>query len=183
MSWDIYLFHAVNGLSNRWGSLDAFGVFAAMFLLPLLGVLLVLSAFTVKRLWEEHWYELPLKAFIAGALAYTVRQIIGVILHRPRPFINLSDMHLLVPAETSYSFPSGHVSIAFALAFVIYRHDRDWGIAFLVLALLVGFGRIFVGVHYPLDVLGGIVVGWAAAWAVAWFEKREWGKIARKMSN
>lgn len=181
MAWDIYLFRFVNNWAGRFGSLDALGIFAAVFLLPLLGVLLLLAAFTVKSLREEHWYEMPIKALLAGALAYGVRSILGELLARPRPFFALSDMQLLVGRETSHAFPSGHAAVSFALAFVVYRQDRDWGMAFLVLAVLVALGRVFVGVHYPLDILGGAVVGWGAAWIVNKFEHAHWSKFKRSL--
>lgn len=180
-SLDTTLFHLVNNLAGRFGGLDALGIFAAVFLLPLLAFLLIPAAFTIKRFKEEHWYELPLKAVLAGALAYGARSMLGELIARPRPFLTLSDMHLLVERESSYAFPSGHASVAFALAFVVYRHDRDWGMAFLILAALVALGRVFVGVHYPLDILGGAVVGWAAAWIVQKFEHAHWSKFKRTL--
>lgn len=181
MTLDNILFYGINNLAGRHGGWDGLGIFAAIFLLPLLGLMLVLAAFTVKRLREEHWYELPLKALMAGAVAYAARFMLGVIVARPRPFLSLADTHLLVSREMSYSFPSGHAAVAFAFAFTVWRHDRDWGAAFLLLAALVAAGRVFVGVHYPLDALVGALVGWAAARTVEWLERREWGKIARRM--
>lgn len=181
MSWDSSLFRWINGWANQHGGLDALGVFAAVFLLPLLGFLIILAALTIRRLKEEHWYELPLKAFCAGALAYFVREIIGMIVARPRPFVTLTDMQLLVSPQSSPAFPSGHASVAFALAFVVFRQDRDWGIAFLILAMLVAVGRVFVGVHYPLDVLAGAAVGWGAAWAMHKFEQAHWSKLKRTL--
>lgn len=180
MSWDIYLFRLINGWAGRFGGLDALGVFVAVFLLPILGFLLILAAFTIKRLREEHWYELPLHAIVATLLAYGLRFFIGLGFERARPFVALENVNQLVPMEPLYnSFPSGHASLAFAVAFTVFKHDRDWGIAFLILAALTAVGRIFVGVHYPLDVGGGFLAGWLSAWSVHWFEKREWSKIER----
>lgn len=181
MNFDFYLFRLINNFAGERSGFDALGIFAAVFLLPLLGVLLLLAAFTVKRLREEHWYEMPLKAVLAGALAYGARTILGMLIARPRPFDALADMQLLVNRETSFSFPSGHASVAFALAFVVYRQDRDWGMAFLILATLVAFGRVFVGVHYPLDILVGAVVGWSAAWVIHKFEHMHWSKLKRTL--
>lgn len=180
MGWDIYFFRAINELAGRFDFLDKLGVFCAVFLLPLIGFLIVLSAFTIKRLREEHWYEMPIKAAIAGLLSYVLRWGLGELIARPRPFNGLANAQQLIPmAQIQDSFPSGHSAIAFALAFTIFRHDRDWGIAFLILAALVAFGRVFVGVHYPLDVLGGAVVGWLGAWIVQRVEREQWGKFAR----
>ncbi|MBI2551781.1 phosphatase PAP2 family protein [Candidatus Uhrbacteria bacterium] len=181
MSWDLYLFRLANGFANQYGGLDVLGVFAAVFLLPLVGFLIIPAAFTIKRLKEEHWYELPLKAFCAGALAYGARTIIGALVERPRPFLALSDMHLLVSPEPSPAFPSGHASVAFALAFTVFTHDRDWGIALFILAGLVAVGRVFVGVHYPLDIIAGALLGCASGWVVHWLERREWSKLERAL--
>ena len=184
MRWDIYLFRIVNGFAGRFDGLDAIGIFAAVFLLPLLGVLLILAAFTVKRLREDHWYEMPLKALLAAGIGYALRVGIGFLVARPRPFIALQDMQLLVVPEMheAYrSFPSGHATLAFAIAFTVYKQDRDWGIAFLILAAIVAAGRIFVGVHFPLDVIAGAFVGIGSGWVVHMFEKKEWEKIERAL--
>ena len=59
-----------------------------------------------------------------------------------------------------YSFPSGHTGSAFALAVVIFMvMDRKYGIIALILASLMGFSRLYVGIHYPSDVLGGVILG------------------------
>ena len=182
MSWDIALFRIINGWAGRFDGLDAIGIFAAVGLLPLMGFLLLLATFTVKRLKEEHWYEMPVHAVAAAAIAYGIRFVVGALVARPRPFVALQEVRRLVDADQIYaSFPSGHAALAFAFAFVVFRRDRDWGIAFFILAALVAVGRVFVGVHYPLDILGGAVVGWFAAWVVGWVERKEWGKISRAL--
>ena len=179
---DIYLFHLINNLAGRIPALDTLGIFAAVFLLPLLAFLLVPMAFTVKRLREEHWWELPVKALIAAALGYGLRTVVGVVVARPRPFAALADVQPLISVEhLANSFPSGHATLAFALAFMVFKKDRDWGLAFLILALLIGLGRVFVGVHYPLDIVGGAMMGWLAAVMVQWVERREWRKIERAL--
>lgn len=179
---DIALFRLVNNLAGGHPGIDGLGIFAAIFLLPLMGFLLVLAAFTVKRLREEHWYEMPAHAVAALAVAYVMRLVVGTLVGRARPFVALDSAHRLIDVDNIYaSFPSGHASLAFALAFVVFRRDRDWGIAFLVLALLVGIGRVFVGVHYPLDILGGAVVGWIAAWAIHRLEHTHWSKFKRSL--
>lgn len=182
MQWDANLFYMVNSLAGRFGGLDALGVFAAVFLLPLMAFLLIPAAFTVKRIREEHWYEMPIKAAVATVLAYGVRFIVGEIAGRGRPFAGLSGVNQLVPMEAAYdSFPSGHAALAFALAFVVLKYDRDWGIAFLLLAVLVALGRVFVGVHYPFDIAAGAAVGWLAARIMHSVEKREWSKLERAL--
>lgn len=178
MKWDIYLFHLINNLANRWSVLDMLGIFAAVFLLPMMAFLLVLAAFTIKRLREEHWYEMPIKAGVTALIGYGIRFVIGEIVGRGRPFAVLENVHQLVPKEAVLdSFPSGHATLAFALAFVVFKQDQDWGIAFLVLAAVVALGRVFTGLHFPLDVVGGAIVGWLGAWIVSKIEGIQWSRV------
>lgn len=86
--------------------------------------------------------------------------LIKNLVARPRPFTVLSDLSILIPKPGEFSFPSGHTSSSFAAAAVFYRHlPKKIGIPALVLAGLIGFSRLYVGVHYPTDVLAGAVMG------------------------
>ena len=78
---------------------------------------------------------------------------------RPRPCDLNKAVTLLVPRPNGYSFPSGHTSSAFAAAWALFRNDRQLGIPALVLAAFIGFTRLYLYVHFPTDVLGGIVFG------------------------
>ena len=81
---------------------------------------------------------------------------------RTRPY-DLLGYEILVRRLGDYSFPSGHTSASFAAATAIYAIDRRWGAAAYVLAALIGFSRLYLGVHFPTDVLAGAVVGILAA--------------------
>jgi undecaprenyl-diphosphatase len=69
----------------------------------------------------------------------------------------------VIEHSASGSFPSGHIAFLFALAIAVYFFNKKWGLVFFILSLLVGLARIFVGIHYPLDILGGIVIGIVSA--------------------
>ena len=92
----------------------------------------------------------------------------------PRPFEALPGVSTLIDMPSGWSFPSGHTTMAFALATTVlllhhkHRPKREvWFIVLLyVVAIFVGFSRVYVGVHYPLDVLAGAVLGILAPFAI-----------------
>ena len=89
--------------------------------------------------------------------------VIKPLIGRLRPCIALPDVHLLVKKKKSLSFPSSHATNmgAVALAFTFYYRRYWW--AFAGFALLIGFSRVYVGVHYPFDVLAGYIIGGGCA--------------------
>ena len=89
--------------------------------------------------------------------------ILKNLVARTRPCDVNKSIQLLIKRPWDYSFPSGHTSASFAAATAIYAIDRRWGAAAYVLAALIGFSRLYLGVHFPTDVLAGAVVGILAA--------------------
>lgn len=86
--------------------------------------------------------------------------ILKNLVARVRPYEAIDSLTRLVPAERSFSFPSGHAGHAFAAAVVLYcMLPKKYGIPALVLAGLISVSRMYVGVHYPTDVLAGAVIG------------------------
>ncbi|MBU4204735.1 phosphatase PAP2 family protein [Patescibacteria group bacterium] len=108
--------------------------------------------------------------FIALSSALTARFVItGLIrLFKPRlrPFID-SNINLLIDKVNQQSFPSGHASFTFGLAMVVYLYNKKVGVLFFAGAFLVSTSRIFVGVHWPLDILAGAVVGIFSGWLIS----------------
>jgi len=82
------------------------------------------------------------------------------VVARVRPYRIIEGLHLLVAEATDLSFPSGHSASSFAAAVVIAGFlPKRYGIAALVLAALIAFSRLYVGIHYPTDVLFGTISG------------------------
>ena len=91
------------------------------------------------------------------------------VVGRIRPYDQFSDLTLLVEAQHDFSFPSGHACSSFAAAAAIFlsldRNKKGWGILLIILASLIAWSRLYVAVHFPTDVIVGILVGIFSAWA------------------
>jgi undecaprenyl-diphosphatase len=110
----------------------------------------------------RRWKLASASALASAAVALIVNRIIAAIWDRPRPF---ESHHVTYVYGRSHdpSFPSDHASATFAIAFAVLMFDRLVGSLFLAAAVLVAAGRVLIGVHYPGDVLAGLLVGLAAA--------------------
>jgi undecaprenyl-diphosphatase len=167
--FDAEMFRGINNLAGKYPALDAVGVFCARWLIVVMFAAVIVRAFIAARRPESRTLAASLtvvevRAFIAAALAFVGNWLFSLLVFRPRPYASLKDVHLIVPPPlTPHAFPSGHSSAAFALAFTLLLVDPPFGIAMLVAASFVALGRVYVGVHYPLDVLMGVFVGlfWA----------------------
>ena len=92
---------------------------------------------------------------------------------RIRPYETVQGLILLVSKPADFSFPSGHTGSSFASAVVLYRQlPRRAGVPALLLALLIGLSRLYVGVHYPTDVLVGMITGVICGFLGEWLVKK-----------
>lgn len=96
--------------------------------------------------------------FIASGLAWIVARLLKLIIHTPRPFVEFSNVSALLP-ETGFAMPSGHATFFMALAISIFLSHKKAGYLFMFFALLIGIARIISGVHFPVDILCGFILG------------------------
>lgn len=107
-------------------------------------------------------------AAVAALVALGFGQLIGNAIGRARPNETISNVHLLVDKTKDFSFPSDHATAAGAVAVGLLFANRRWGIIASVLAASMAFTRVYVGAHYPSDVLTGLALGGIVA-AIGWF--------------
>lgn len=91
-------------------------------------------------------------------ISQLLAQVLKRIVNRPRPYRVMEDVIARRPPSCQYSFPSGHTCAAFAMALVLTVIFPSWGFLFVGLAGLVGISRIYLGYHYPTDVLVGFLI-------------------------
>jgi undecaprenyl-diphosphatase len=169
------VFQFIYGFAHRSVALDVVGIFFANYLAYFLGLAFLLLV------WRQNGWRRKLYLFAEGALAVIVSrglitEIIRFFYYHPRPFDALGFTPLI--PESGASFPSGHMTFFFALAMVVWYANRKWGIWFFVLSALIGVARIYVGVHWPLDILGGIVIGLVSGVFVHWLFKESREKLS-----
>jgi undecaprenyl-diphosphatase len=175
MDWSI--FHAINaGVATRDWLEDPVSELSGI-AVTFYGVAILALWFAARPYGNTRWKLASASGLVAAAIAMMTNQVISHLWDRPRPFTaHAAATHLLSAPSPDPSFPSDHAAVAFAIAFAVLAFSRRGGIVFLAAATLIGLSRIALGMHYPSDVLAGVVVGWASAFLVTtigrpWIER------------
>ncbi|MCX6786300.1 MAG: phosphatase PAP2 family protein [Candidatus Kaiserbacteria bacterium] len=153
------IFYAIHSLSGHGIIGDFLIVFFGEYFIYLVLAIFILVAY---RAYKKEKNIAVLKPYFLAIIAtvvarFVITPAIRLFYHHLRPFIALSTSHLLT--DTSYSFPSGHTITMFALAVATYFFNKKFSYFLFAAGLIVGVARIAGGVHYPSDVVGGIVLG------------------------
>ena len=116
--------------------------------------------------------QVLLAAALAGLTGLLVNQLIGAAWYHPRPFASGYGPALIVHAADS-SFPSDHLTLIWAVAFslLLHRQTRLAGWTLILLGVPVAWARVYLGLHFPLDILGAALVALSSTWLIGWQEE------------
>jgi len=165
---NVKIFEFFNSLAGQSSTLDQIIIFFARYF----GVALILFAifFLFFHKHEEWLTEEPTKIFKkrlkeilivavavvgAGLIAYVAKNVLA----EPRPYFILPKVNLLFTTDSFDSFPSGHMTVFAALATSLFLIHRRLGKWYFAGAVLIGLARIAAGVHFPIDILAGLLLG------------------------
>lgn len=164
----------INKLAGRWTVLDELikGFANDYFLMvgASLGLLFLWFGTAESRQREVN-QKLALQAMASLGIATGLVAILNQFLFRPRPFNEIAVTTLLYQ-PTDSSFPSNSAAILFAIAFAVWLGNKPAGRVFLLIAIVHSFCRVVAGMYYPLDILGGAVIGGVVALFVRWLFAR-----------
>lgn len=163
--FDLALFNAIHRFWGQSRVLDAIGNFFANILTYLMVVGMLVFVLYAAHSNRERIF-MAAEMFLAFIISRgIVTSAIQYFAGRSRPFETLGFTPPFFPI-TDGSMPSGHTSALFSISFIMFSFDPRWGAVYLALSLLVGLGRVFVGVHWPSDILVGILVGLGSGFLV-----------------
>lgn len=173
------IFFSLYSLAHRSIFLDNIYIFTAD-IFPYVVVILViifllfhhevLSTKNIFKIFTQKWVEISI-AFFSGISAWIIAEFLKYLFHTPRPFIMYQNVVSLI-TESGYSFPSQHATFFMALAFSIFLSHKKIGYIFIFFALLIGLARIIVGVHFPVDILVGFILGIIISLILDYFYKK-----------
>lgn len=165
------IFDFIYGFAFRSEIFDLIIIFFAKWMPYVL--IFLLFIFTLKDI--KKYFLLPVLALLAAGISrFGIVDIIRLLFSRDRPFTEEGIIPLFDHAATA-SFPSGHAAFFFALATVVFFYNKKTGYFFFGTAVLMGLSRIASGIHWPMDIIAGAVVGLFSGWMI-WL-------LAKKLIN
>ena len=166
----------MHSLLGEWIYFDAFIMVSARYLditfLCLISLYILTSRIHARNEPYLSWYTIHerVKDFfffvITGLTAWITALTLKLLIYAPRPFVTHDAIHPLFEYGGYDSFPSGHALLFTAITIAAWHHQKGLGILVGCVSILIMASRVIAGIHYPLDIIGGILIGSIIAWGV-----------------
>lgn len=154
---NIYLFRIINNLAtNQY--INLFFSLSAQYLIFLYLLFIIFIWFYKKQINKKlDNKRIFILSVLSSILSLIINKVLGYIYYEKRPFVSLKHVNLLFKYTPNNSFPSDHMAVVSSIAVMIYIYNKKLGIFLLVISLLIGFSRVFSGVHFPIDIIVGFL--------------------------
>ena len=160
-------FRVVNDFARSTSWLHGAAIAVATYGVAVMALLAVAVALVSRSRGSARGVAASVWGVLAALLALFLNQPISHLVGERRPFVTLPNVLLLVPHGTDFGFASDHSIIAGAVAAGLLIAYRRWGLAAALCAVLIAFSRTYIGVHFPQDVVAGLLLGALVTW-VGW---------------
>ena len=150
---------------NSWAGQNPFFDLLAFFAAR--DLIFILLAGFLGFIWRQAATARPrlvVATLLCGLLAFQLATLIQVLVPVARPQATAEPVNILIAYANQQSLPSEHTLFAFLLAAIVFGRRRSLGLEYLAGATIIGLSRIVVGVHWPLDVLAGALIGIGFGW-------------------
>ncbi|KZL91729.1 undecaprenyl-diphosphatase [Clostridium magnum] len=151
------LFRLINNLANKNTVLDKIMIFFSKdvpyIFMAVIALVFILGV--IKK--KEEYRKVSVNTFVITVINLILSFIIGSIYYVDRPFVH-NKVNLLIAHSADASFPSDHATGTMSIALGLGKSNRILGVIMTILSLIVGFSRVYVGNHYPLDVISAYII-------------------------
>lgn len=165
------IFQWINDIAGRYPFLDKAMIFITDSVPYVVIVFMLFLWFTANKEKRAEKQYTAIYIVFTCLLGLGLNALIHFVYYHPRPFITYN-VHQLVPHANDSSFVSDHAVLVFSVACTLLLRKDSWKYPVLVWAILVGISRIFVGVHYPADVIGGALLSLGASFVIIKFSNK-----------
>ncbi|MFC7680209.1 undecaprenyl-diphosphatase [Paenibacillus sp. GCM10028914] len=160
---NVELFRFINDIGKEYAFLNSTFIFLAEYMVYILALLTILFWFS-RKLSNR---MMVISAMISFMLAEILGKIAGQLHSNKQPFVELPHVNQLIEKTVNNSFPSDHTILFFSFCVTFCIFHKRWRYIWISLAFLVGLSRVWVGVHYPADVIVGALISTVCAYFIA----------------
>ncbi len=157
------LFRLINNLANKNMILDKIMIFFSQYV-PYIFMAVIIIVFILGIKQKKCEYrKIAFSTIVISVINSMLSLIIRSIFYVDRPFVH-NKVNLLLPHDKASSFPSNHATGTMSIALGLGKYDRILGMIMTILSIIVSFSRVYVGHHYPLDVIGAYIIVFATSY-------------------
>ncbi|MDP4091084.1 MAG: undecaprenyl-diphosphatase [Bacillota bacterium] len=176
------IFHIINNLAYKNKVLDSVMLFFSKDMIYIFaGIIAVLFLFGVAKRDKEARLT-AVNTVVFTAISLIIAYFIGMVFYIDRPFVN-NKVNLLYPHAADASFPSDHATVTMSTALGSNSYKRTFGNILIILSVIVGFSRVFVGHHTPFDIIGTYVLVFVISYAYNAILRKRISKVYYKVEG